>query len=61
MEQTNVDRALEALEEQHSDDPERATMLRLSRRFKTTWIELGEALSRVKKTESWKRDRKSVV
>lgn len=55
MEQTNVDRALEALEEQHSDDPERATMLRLSRRFKTTWIELGEALSRVKKTESWKR------
>jgi hypothetical protein len=55
MEQTNVDRALEALEEQHADDPERATMLRLSRRFKTTWIELGEALTRVKKAEAWKR------
>ncbi|MFO0736751.1 MAG: hypothetical protein U0270_12780 [Labilithrix sp.] len=55
MEPTNVDRALAALEEQHADDPERATMVRLSRRFKTTWIELGEALSRVKKTESWKR------
>ncbi|MBX3225980.1 MAG: hypothetical protein KIT84_29610 [Labilithrix sp.] len=55
MEQTNVDRALAALEEQHADDPERATMLRLSRRFKTTWIELGEALSRVKKDKSWER------
>jgi hypothetical protein len=55
MEPTNVDRALAALEEQHSDDPERATMLRLSRRFKTTWIELGEALSHVKKSESWRR------
>lgn len=55
MEPTNVDRALAALEEQHADDPERATMLRLSRRFKTTWIELGEALTRVKKAEAWKR------
>lgn len=55
MEQTNVDRALAALEEQHSDDPERATMLRLSRRFKTTWIELGEALAMIKKEQSWKR------
>ena len=55
MEPTNVDRALAALEEQHSDDPERATMLRLSRRFKTTWIELGEALSSTKKDQSWKR------
>jgi hypothetical protein len=55
MEQTNVDRSLEALEEQHADDPERATMVRLSRRFKTTWIELGEALTRVKKDGSWKR------
>lgn len=55
MEPTNVDRALAALEEQHADDPERATMLRLSRRFKTTWIELGEALSRVKRDKSWER------
>lgn len=55
MEQTNVDRALEALEEQHADDPERATMLRLSRRFKTTWIELGEALAHVKRDGSWKK------
>ena len=54
MEQTNVDRALAALEEQYGDDPERATMVRLSRRFKTTWLELGEALARVKKNESWK-------
>jgi len=55
MEPSNVDRTLAALEEQHADDPERAQMLRLSRRFKTTWIELGEALSRVKRDKSWER------
>jgi hypothetical protein len=55
MQQTNVDRALAALEEQHADDPERATMLRLTRRFKSTWLELGAALSEVKRNKSWER------
>lgn len=55
MQQTNVDRALAALEEQHADDPERATMLRLTRRFKASWLELGEALSEVKRNKSWER------
>jgi len=55
MEQTNVDRALAALEEQHADDPERATVLRLNRRFKASWLELGEALAEVKRSASWKR------
>lgn len=55
MQQTNVDRALAALEEQHADDPERATMLRLTRRFKASWLELGEALSDVKRNKTWER------
>jgi hypothetical protein len=55
MQQTNVDRALAALEEQHADDPERASMLRLSRRFKASWLELGEALAEVKRSKSWER------
>lgn len=55
MQPTNVDRALAALEEQHGDDPERAGLLRLSRRFKASWLELGEALSDVKRSKSWER------
>ncbi len=55
MQQTNVDRALAALEEQHADDPDRASLLRLSRRFKASWLELGEALSEVKRNKDWER------
>lgn len=55
MEPTNVDRALAALEEQHADDPQRATVLRLTRRFKSSWLELGEALSEVKRSKNWER------
>jgi hypothetical protein len=55
MQPTNVDRALAALEEQYADDPERATMLRLSRRFKASWLELGEALSEIKRNKNWER------
>jgi hypothetical protein len=53
MQQTNVDRALAALEEQHADDPQRATVLRLTRRFKASWLELGEALAEVKRGKKW--------
>ncbi len=55
MEQTNVDRALAALEEQHADDPERVELLRRTRRFKSSWLQLGEALSEVKKGKTWER------
>jgi hypothetical protein len=55
MQQTNVDRALAALEEQHADDPDRATALRLTRRFKSSWLELGEALASVKRNKDWER------
>ena len=55
MKQTNVDRALAALEEQHADDPERAELLRRTRRFKASWLELCEALSEVKRNNTWQR------
>jgi hypothetical protein len=55
MEQTNVDRALAALEEQHSDDPERVELLRRTRRFKSSWLQLGEALAEVKRGKTWER------
>jgi len=55
MDQTNVDRALEALEEQHADDPERVEVLRRTRRFKSSWLQLGEALAEVKRGNTWQR------
>jgi CRISPR/Cas system CSM-associated protein Csm2 small subunit len=55
MEQTNVDRALAALEEQHADDPERVELLRRTRRFKSSWLQLGEALAEVKRGKTWEK------
>jgi hypothetical protein len=55
MQPTNVDRALAALEEQHAEDPERATLLRLTRHFKASWLQLGEALSQAKRDKTWER------
>jgi hypothetical protein len=55
MDQTNVDRALAALEEQHQDDPERVELLRRTRRFKSSWLQLGEALAEVKRGKTWER------
>lgn len=55
MEQSNVDRALAALEEQHADDPERVEVVRRTRRFKASWLELAEALSEVKRSKNWER------
>jgi hypothetical protein len=55
MHQTNVDRALAALEEKFADDPERSSLVRLTRRFKASWLELAEALSDVKRQKTWER------
>jgi hypothetical protein len=55
MQPTNVDRALAALEEQHADDPERALLLRRTRTFKASWLELAEALTNVKRAKTWQR------
>lgn len=55
MHQTNVDRALAALEEAHADDPERVELLRRTRRFKASWLELAEALAEVKRGKQWEK------
>lgn len=52
---TKIDATLEAAENAHADDPERAELLRRARRFKSSWVELAEALLDVKKSGQWKR------
>ncbi|HQY65467.1 MAG: hypothetical protein IPF92_11635 [Myxococcales bacterium] len=44
---------LEASEQAHRADPERADMLRRARLFKTGWLELAEALVRARKKRSY--------
>lgn len=53
MQPTNVDRALAALEERFSDDPERANVVRRARDFKASWLGLAQALAEVKRQKSW--------
>jgi len=53
--ETNVDRALAALAEQHADAPERVELLRRSRRFKASWLELAQGLAEVKRGKTWER------
>lgn len=55
MARTKVDAELEAAELEHQDDPERAELLRRTRRFKSSWIELAEGLTRAQREGSWKR------
>ena len=51
MERTKTDSALAEAEQAHADDPERAELLRRARRFKTSWIELAEALTATRRSE----------
>jgi hypothetical protein len=51
---TKTDAALAAAEEAHTDDPERAELLRRARRFKASWIELAEALTAARKHATWR-------
>jgi hypothetical protein len=44
-----TDAALADAERAHADDAERAELLRRARRFKTSWIELAEALTATKR------------
>lgn len=55
MPRTKIDAELEAAELEHQDDPERAELLRRTRRFKSSWIELAESLTRAQREGSWKR------
>ncbi len=52
---TKTEAALAAAEEAHADDPARADVLQRARRFKSSWIELGEALSNVRRSGDFKR------
>ena len=54
MHRTKTDAELAAAEAQHSDDPERALVLRRARSFKSSWIELAESLSEVRRHGQWK-------
>lgn len=51
---TKTDAALAAAEAAHADDPERAELLRRARRFKASWIELAEALTKTRRQGRWK-------
>jgi hypothetical protein len=52
---TKVDEALERAIEEHADDPERVDMLHRARAFKSSWLELGQALAQVRKDRSYQR------
>lgn len=54
MHRTKTEAALADAEAEHADDPERAELLRRARRFKTSWIELAEALTAAKRGGRWK-------
>jgi ABC-type multidrug transport system fused ATPase/permease subunit len=41
--------------DEHADDPERVELLGCARAFKASWVELGEALARVRADESFRR------
>lgn len=47
---TKVDARLASQAQSHAGDPERASLLECARRFKGSWIELAEALTRVRAT-----------
>ncbi|MGD0528737.1 MAG: hypothetical protein ABSE49_26610 [Polyangiaceae bacterium] len=54
MQRTKTDVALAEAEEAHADDPERAELVRRARRFKTSWVDLAEALTAARKHASWR-------
>lgn len=47
--------AMAASEQAFADDPERREVLQRARRFKTSWIELAESLTVVRKSGQWKK------
>jgi hypothetical protein len=54
MHRTKTEASLAEAEQAHADDPERADALRRARAFKTSWIELAEVLTRVRRSGRWK-------
>ena len=54
MKASKVDQELAQAQSSHDDDPARATVIACARRFKSSWIELAEALIDVRRDNSWK-------
>jgi hypothetical protein len=54
MNRTNTDEEMAAAEEAHSDDPERAELVHRARVFKSSWIELAQALTEARRNGRWK-------
>lgn len=54
MRQTKIDAEMEQAQETFAHDPERAHMLECARRFKASWLELGQALTEVRRTGRWR-------
>jgi hypothetical protein len=54
MHRTKTEAALAEAELAHADDRERTEVIRRARRFKASWVELGEALTKVKRSGAWK-------
>ncbi|HLK37577.1 MAG TPA: hypothetical protein VKU41_12545 [Polyangiaceae bacterium] len=50
MHRTKTEAVLAEAEAAHADDPERAELIRRARRFKASWIDLGEALTALKRS-----------
>jgi hypothetical protein len=55
MPKTKIEAALAAAEQEHSDDPARAEMLRRTRQFKSSWIDLAEALTESRRRGDFRR------
>lgn len=55
MRQTKTDAVLAAAAAQHEGDEERVTLIESARRFKSSWLELAEALSALRRSESFRR------
>ena len=55
MAKTKIDAALAEAEREHEGDPERADLLRRTRRFKASWIELAEALTESRRRGDFRR------
>ena len=55
MNRTKTDAEMQDEEQAHAADPERAAIIACARRFKSSWIELAAALTRVRRGGQWKR------
>jgi len=54
MRKTKVDEELEANELAFENDPQRAELVRRTRNFKSSWIELAEGLTEAQRSNAWR-------